>query len=195
LVNQIENYVSANEFRERYREFLASYPGDTLSTLLNDNYNYTLNTSKSLERQGYYNETLLDANKKMISWRDILKKNAGKVIYIDFWARWCLPCVQEIPVSFSLEKELNSKDIVFIYVSEDVGEITWLNALSEFHFKNLDNVYLITLPAQSRILKYYSVMTIPHYLLFNKKGDLVFKNAPRPSSQEIKQLLLKFIKE
>ena len=37
----------------------------------------------------------------------------GKVIYIDLWATWCGPCIQESPAFEALGKKYVGKDIVF----------------------------------------------------------------------------------
>ena len=45
----------------------------------------------------------------------------GKVVVIDFWATWCLPCIAEIPHLRSLYAEYKNKDVEFIGVSTDEG--------------------------------------------------------------------------
>jgi peroxiredoxin len=43
----------------------------------------------------------------------------GKVVVIDFWASWCAPCKEEMPVLESLYKRFKDKDLVIIGVSVD----------------------------------------------------------------------------
>ena len=38
----------------------------------------------------------------------------GKVIYMDLWATWCGPCIQESPFFEALSKKYEGKDIVFL---------------------------------------------------------------------------------
>jgi peroxiredoxin len=43
----------------------------------------------------------------------------GKVVVIDFWASWCAPCKEEMPILESLYKRFKDKDLVIIGVSVD----------------------------------------------------------------------------
>ena len=44
---------------------------------------------------------------------------AGKVVVIDFWATWCAPCKQELPVLNKLYKKYGPSGLVIVGVSVD----------------------------------------------------------------------------
>ena len=48
-----------------------------------------------------------------------ISKQKGKVLFINFWATWCPPCIQEMPSINTLKKQLNEKDILFLMVDVD----------------------------------------------------------------------------
>ncbi len=44
---------------------------------------------------------------------------AGKVLVVDFWATYCVPCIQEIPGFNKLQKDLRDKGVVVVGVAMD----------------------------------------------------------------------------
>jgi thiol-disulfide isomerase/thioredoxin len=48
-----------------------------------------------------------------------LKDYRGKVVLLNFWATWCGPCKEEMPMFVAVEKEWAPKGIVFIAASLD----------------------------------------------------------------------------
>ncbi|MDH3728888.1 MAG: TlpA family protein disulfide reductase [Myxococcales bacterium] len=48
-----------------------------------------------------------------------LGKLEGKVVLIDFWASWCGPCKQEMPVLEALHKKYESQGLVVVGVNID----------------------------------------------------------------------------
>jgi thiol-disulfide isomerase/thioredoxin len=48
-----------------------------------------------------------------------LKDYRGKVVVLNFWATWCGPCKEEMPMYVSVAKEWAAKGIVFIAASLD----------------------------------------------------------------------------
>jgi thiol-disulfide isomerase/thioredoxin len=52
--------------------------------------------------------------------RKILQNVDSNYVYVvNFWATWCKPCVEELPLFFELEEKLKHKKVEFIYVSLD----------------------------------------------------------------------------
>ncbi len=62
---------------------------------------------------GTPNLTFLDVKGKTVS----LASLRGKVVFINFWATWCQPCIQEMPSIDQLKKAFKGRtDIVFLMV-------------------------------------------------------------------------------
>jgi thiol-disulfide isomerase/thioredoxin len=48
-----------------------------------------------------------------------LAAHRGKVVYIDFWASWCSPCVQSFPWMNAMQKKYHDSGLVVIGVNVD----------------------------------------------------------------------------
>lgn len=127
-------------------------------------------------------DILVRQDSSIIKFADIIKQHEGKVIYVDFWASWCEPCRKCLPASRMLHEEYEGKDIVFVYISKDKNYSSWIEACKQEKIDS--NVsYLLVNPSFTKTL---NITGIPHYLLFDRQGNLVDRNAPRPDSEEIR---------
>lgn len=127
--------------------------------------------------------TYPDIDGKMVS----LSGQKGKVVLVDVWATWCGPCKKEIPSLKQLEKEMHGKDIVIMSVSVDEAKDKdkWLKMIKD---ENLGGVQLFA-SGWSKITKDYKITGIPRFMVFDKKGNIVSVDAPRPSDPKLKALL------
>jgi len=58
-------------------------------------------------------------------YRDLLARQRGKPLLVNFWATWCEPCREEYPMVNELARKFASQGLVVIGVSlDDDGEIT-----------------------------------------------------------------------
>ena len=53
------------------------------------------------------------------TFRDELDKRQGQVVLVNFWATWCRPCLEDIPLLMQLEDELGERGFTLIAVSLD----------------------------------------------------------------------------
>ncbi|MDR3006911.1 MAG: redoxin family protein [Sphingobacterium sp.] len=134
--------------------------------------------------------------KHPLSFNDLIKQFKGKVIYIDFMASWCKPCIQELKSSKGLDEFFTNEDIVKLYISIDnFGEtdkalevLKTENATGYFvtyqapdgkpnqFATDLENLFLFDSKKQFR--------GIPIYAIVDKQGTLITNDAIRPSSGE-----------
>lgn len=137
---------------------------------------------------------LQDLNGKIMSLGELLNSNAKKIIYIDYWASWCVPCRQLMPASEKLRVEYANKDISFIYISVDTDKEKWITASHVERLNNAEyNLLAINYP-KANFYKKIELKYIPRYLLINR-GRLENINAPSPITNEIRILLDKYIKK
>ncbi len=135
-------------------------------------------------------EELLLSNLKneTLNYKTLLENNRGKWLYIDFWASWCAPCRKLMPESNKLRKELKNQNIEFLYLSLNDKKEEWIKALKRDSIPEHQN-YFIENGNTSKVIEDLNIKTIPHYLIYNPKGELVNGFANRPGKGAKKQLM------
>ena len=115
------------------------------------------------ELKMYDNITFLDSNEKIIKLSDY----RGKLILLNFWATWCVPCKEEMPSLDSLKNNPNLRNIEIFPINVGKDSLEKSNKFFEdLNIKNL-SIYFdnnITL-AKDLILR-----GIPTTILINKEG-------------------------
>jgi len=109
----------------------------------------------------------------------------GKLVYVDVWATWCGPCRAEIPYLQKLEVDYHERDVTFLSVSVDQDKEAWRKMVAD---EELGGIQLWA-DGWSKITKDYAIFGIPRFMLFDTKGNIISTNAPRPSSDSIRELL------
>jgi len=136
------------------------------------------------------NFTFNDINGKPTSLTDF----KGKVVYIDVWATWCGPCIQEIPHLKKLKEEFKGNpDVVFMAISVDAqrDHQKWKQFVAA---QELAGVQLFAGERANRdLMAPYRISGIPRFMLVGKDGTLVNIEAPRPSSPEIRPVLKRLL--
>lgn len=95
----------------------------------------------------------------------------GKVIFINFWATWCPPCIAEMPTIQKLYSEFRDNDATIFMMVDVDGKRD-----KSQRFMDKRNLDLPLYTPVSSIPSSYLGGAIPTTLVFNKQGDLVFKH-------------------
>jgi thiol-disulfide isomerase/thioredoxin len=122
---------------------------------------------------------LADLDGKMVSLSDF----QGKVIYVDFWASWCGPCLQEAPAAVKLKEHYkDNDDVLFLYISIDDDEDAWRKMIEK---KELKGVHVLSKGWNSSVPKDYNISGIPRYYIIDRNGNIHNDNAARPSHPDV----------
>ncbi len=121
-----------------------------------------------------------------------LKKLKGKVVFVNFWATWCPPCLAELPSINSLYQKLkNDTNIVFLAVDVD-------NDLSRSSRFLLEKGYSIPDVGgdDAHVPRFFYSEGIPSTYVINKKGEIVFRHFNRANynGEKFKQFILELSK-
>ncbi|MFB6320263.1 TlpA family protein disulfide reductase [Saccharicrinis sp. FJH54] len=110
----------------------------------------------------------------------LVEKYPDNVIYIDFWAPWCGPCMGEMPNSKKIKKQFEGKDVVFVYLANQCTESAWKTTIADQKIEG--EHYLLNDKQFAQLGQIFGIQGIPHYALIDKKGKIISYNAPRPGS-------------
>lgn len=98
-----------------------------------------------------------------------LSDHGGKVIFINFWATWCPPCVAEMPGIARLYEDVGSDDISFVLISSDKDR----KKLQAFiDRKGFDDLPIYQVPSYGRLPGMYRTGSIPSTFVIDKKGNI-----------------------
>lgn len=111
-----------------------------------------------------------------------LSEFKGKPIYIDLWATWCGPCIQESPAFTALSSRY--PEIQFLQISRDEQKRAWLGYLSH-KTSPLTQYNSVDLA----LVEGWQLFYIPRFILIDKDFKIIDAYAPRPSSEEIVAVL------
>ena len=106
----------------------------------------------------------------------------GKPVYLDIWATWCGPCIEEFPSLRILAKEF--PDIQFVSISIDQRRHfeTWRKIVYE---EDLPGIQLIAYNENVEFKDNYAIRSLPRYVLIDKDGNIVSANVFRPSDPQL----------
>jgi len=108
--------------------------------------------------------TLQDINGKSVSLKDF----RGKVVFIDFWATWCPPCVASSPKVEELSHDYAAKGVEVLSISLDDSAES-VRAFAER--KKLKNRMLMA--GSSGVDVHYQINGIPSFFLIDQQGHVV----------------------
>lgn len=121
-------------------------------------------SSSDDEATASYDFTLEDVEGNLIDF-DSFK---GKVVFLNFWATWCPPCIAEMPDIHSLYEERDDVNFVMISLDRDPQKAKDFVLKKEFDFP----IYFL----RSSIPGEYSIQSIPTTYLIDKQGKIHIEN-------------------
>lgn len=95
------------------------------------------------------------------------KQYKGKIIFLNFWATWCGPCIKEMPSIQQVQELLSDHNIVFLLATEE--NFDKINSFNTRHKLDLKFV------RQKTSLAQLDITALPTTYIFDTSGSLVFK--------------------
>ncbi|MCK0125060.1 TlpA family protein disulfide reductase [Gelidibacter sp. F2691] len=131
-----------------------------------------------------YNWQLVDEN----GLRYDFNEAKGKVVFINFWATWCPPCIAEMPSMEKLYQDYKD-DVVFLFVSSEQQEV-----ISKFKQKN-DYDFLVHASITANPVQ-LETSAIPRTFVINQQGHILIDKtgAADWNSKKVRALLDELLK-
>jgi len=107
-----------------------------------------------------------DTGKSAISLSDF----KGKPVVLNFWASWCAPCKEEVPLLERTWKQVQTpgKNVVFLGIDFQDSNSAAMSFLQLYSI-----TYPIVLDADGSVALKYSITSLPQTIFINRNGTVV----------------------
>jgi len=122
--------------------------------------------------------------KLSVQWLDKKPETEGKPMIVEFWATWCPPCRASIPHLNEIYAKYKDKGLQIVGITdEDRAKI------KKFE-KEVPIEYAVGLDANGKYAKPFGIQGIPHAVLVDKTGKVVWEGHPMSLKEsQIEELL------
>ena len=104
--------------------------------------------------------------------RSSLKDFRGKVVFLNFWATWCIPCRDEMPQMEKLHREFKDQGLEVVAVNFREDKQTVKKFVAE-----LGLTFRILLDSDGNVSNDYGAWSLPLSYFVDRKGNFIGKVA------------------
>ncbi len=113
----------------------------------------------------------------------IMAKYPEKTIFVDFWATWCVPCVRAMETIKPLKPWMEENGIVKVYLSLPSSDAAkWESMIGDIGGEH----YWLNEEEWKAVCDKFKIAGIPHYQIYNKKGEQSFQHTGYPGNDTMK---------
>ena len=110
----------------------------------------------------------------------------GRVVVIDFWATWCGPCAESMPIVERLYAQHQAQGLEVLSVNIDGGRDP--AGLARAYAKKMRLAVPIVVD-DGHVAAEYKVTTIPHLVVVDRAGVIRFVELGVPSEAELRRII------
>lgn len=155
---------------------------------------YLLETGDQLIKKSFPDQKMVTYKLPKGPATDVFRKITdpfkGKILFVDFWATTCGPCVAEIQRMKPIrEKYKDNKDFEFIFITDERGspKDNYDKFIKEQEMKN---IYRLSKDDYNYLRQLFKFNGIPHYTVIDKAGNVLSNNFPMHNFEsELKGIL------
>lgn len=111
----------------------------------------------------------------------------GKLVYLDFWASWCVPCRNSFPFMNQMLSKYQNKglEIIAVNLDKDISQVRKFLAKYSANFK-------ISYDSTGETAEKFNVRAMPTSFLISRNGEIIATHAGfrQKDADKIEQLIL-----
>ena len=116
-----------------------------------------------------------------------LSDHHGEIVVLNFWATWCLPCRDEMPMLSKLAKDFAPQDVVFLAVSLDDAKSQ--SKIPRFLEKKKITLSVFTGAAPATLHDLQLGEVVPATIILDRNGSTIFRIMGQASKKDISSRL------
>ena len=137
-----------------------------------------------------FRTTTLDGKSEGVPFQ--LNQLRGQVVYLDFWASWCVPCRLSFPALDQLHKKYRKQGFEVVAVNKDVVKADIGRFLARVPVG-----FTLVADSDDKIARAYQVKTMPSGYVLDRKGRVrhVHEGFRSNSAEQIEAQIIELLKE
>ena len=112
-----------------------------------------------------------DVAGKKLSLKEVVENKKNKFVLLDFWATWCVPCMNEIPHLKAAYEKFHNKGFEIFAISIDHESDAWTKVVKE-----KESCWVNVLREHSEAAELYGVRGIPSNYLIDCSNGIIIAN-------------------
>ena len=160
-----------------------------LSLILACSVSFTANTASAAAGAGPGpNFTLKSLSGKNLK----LSEMTGNVVLINFWASWCGPCREEMPLLNELHKKYGPLGFTVLGINVEEDSNNARGFLNDFPVD-----FPVLLDSKNQVSKQYNVVAMPTTVVVDRDGNMRFlhKGYKPGDEQKYRKMVKKLVRE
>ncbi len=111
------------------------------------------------------------ASDKLEQFKQLVASQQGKVIYLDFWASWCVPCRKSFPWLNEIQAKYADNNFTVLSVNLDADKKFATDFLAQTQAQ-----FAIFYDPRGQVAKAFKLKGMPSSFIINRQGEVVSRH-------------------
>ena len=118
-----------------------------------------------------------------------IEQHKGKVVVLNFFATWCMPCRAEVPGLVKLRKHYSVDEVAILGISLDENPALVPPFVSEYGIN-----YPVKMASRD-VLRMFSIRSVPHNTVYDTMGRLVVNQPGFIAEEDFKRAIDRLLEQ